>query len=57
MPGENEQNISFSIRLGKGVGCVYSEKQHLEQGYLPVVHGILDDEGINYNYTTYSLNL
>lgn len=48
-----DNEIQYNINFGRGCGCSQELKRHLEDDYLPILCGTLDDEDIRYNFTMF----
>jgi len=46
-------NLVYNLNFGRGCGCLQELKRYLLKGYLPILCGSLQDEGINYNFTMF----
>ena len=47
-------NLIYNLNFGRGCGCSQELKRYLVKGYLPVLCGVVEDEGINYNFTMFA---
>jgi len=45
--------VRYNFTLGRGISCVENISRRLEEGALPILHGVIIDDDISYNFTTF----
>lgn len=53
LPEANNAPVRYNFVLGRGIGCVRKISRRLEDGILPILHGTVVDEDVDYNFTTF----
>ncbi|BBH22152.1 hypothetical protein Back11_34970 [Paenibacillus baekrokdamisoli] len=53
IPETDNAPVRYSFRIGRGVAPKKIQRRRLEDGVLPILHGVVDDGDIVYNTTTF----
>jgi len=52
---DTEHRATYHFAYGRGEGCVEAlTERRLEDGVLPILHGLVDDEDVKYHFTTFA---
>lgn len=49
-----DKPLDFRFFLGRGVGCKEIVKRRLDEGVLPIIHGTIEDDDIQYECTAFA---
>lgn len=55
LPEMDDKPTRYNFMMGRGWGAVVNISRRLEEGVLPILHGIKVDDGISYNFTSFVL--
>jgi len=53
LPESNNNPVCYQFLIGRGIGCVDNVSRRLEDSVLPILHGTITDEDVDYNVTAF----
>jgi hypothetical protein len=54
LPESNNSPVCYQFLIGRGIGCVDNVSRRLEDGVLPILHGKVTDEDVDYSVTAFA---